>query len=315
MGFLDGLRGRDDDPQDDARELRVQQDLERLAAGGVPLAAEQRLRELAAGTTGFTSNLSVADFALTTLGRVEPVCQVMGSTVYKVGWRNYPWGGLFSRADAQLTELDTLTNAWNEARRLALGRLQQEAVIAGAHAVVDVTFEARRHDFLQDDIEIVVIGTAVRLPEGGRGADPVLTDLSLPDFTLLRKAGYAPVGIVTASSVWYVIPSRQTVKATSGWQRFQPNQELPEYTQGIYTARETALARCTDQALRHGAHGMVGMTIDQHVAVREVEQNNRTREDLIVTMHVLGTAIYDFGEHRPLDPTLIVRQNTERSPR
>jgi uncharacterized protein YbjQ (UPF0145 family) len=135
----------------------------------------------------------------------------------------------------------------------------------------------------------------------------------MPDVALLRQAGYAPVGVVTASSVWYVIPSRQTVQATSGWQRFQPNQELPEYTQGVYTARETAITRCTAQALEQGAQGMVGMSVEQDIDVREVEQNNRTREDLIVTMHVLGTAIYDYGEHRPLNPDVIVRQNPKRS--
>jgi uncharacterized protein YbjQ (UPF0145 family) len=311
MGFLDNLLGRDD-PEDDARELRIQQDLERLAQGGVPLAAEQRLEQLAAGTSGFTSNLSVSDYALASLERVQPICQVMGSSVYKVGWQNYPWGGFFSSSDPQLTELSQLTNAWNEARSLALQRLQREAAIAGAHAVVDVTFTGRRHDFLQDDIEIIVVGTAVRLPEGREGP-PVLSDLSLPDFTLLRKAGYAPVGVVTASSIWYVIPSRQTVNATSGWQRFQPNQELPEYTQGVYTARETALSRCTDQALEQGAQGMVGMVVEQDIDVREVEQNKRKRYDLIVTMHVLGTGIQAHGEHRPLNPDLIVRQNPERS--
>jgi uncharacterized protein YbjQ (UPF0145 family) len=312
VGFLDNILGKDD-PEDDARELRIQQDLDRLAQGGVPLAAEQRLSELAAGAGGFTSNLSVADYALASLERIQPICQVMGSSVYKVGWQNYPSGGLFSSSDPQLTELSPLTNAWNDARRLALQRLQCEAAIAGAHAVVDVTFTGRRHDFLQDDIEIIVIGTAVRLPDG-RGGPPILTDLSLPDFALLRRAGYAPVGVVTASSIWYVIPSRQTVRVTSGSQRFQPNQEFPDYTQGVYTAREAALSRCTAQALEQGAHGMVGMAVEQDIKVRKFENDARTRIHLIVTMHVLGTGIQEHGEHRPLNPELIVRQNSERSP-
>jgi hypothetical protein len=52
---------------------------------------------------------------------------------------------------------------------------------------------------------------------------------------------------------------------------------------------------------------MVGMTIDHHIATREVEQNG-TREDLIVTFHVLGTAIARHGEHSPLDPQTVVSQ-------
>ena len=65
-------------------------------------------------------------------------------------------------------------------------------------------------------------------------------------------------------------------------------------------ARENALARASAQATRLGAGGLIGMAIDHHIEVREVERNDVTREDLIVTFHVLGTAIVELGEHRPL---------------
>lgn len=303
MGFLDRFKG---DDEEDARDALREQDIARVEAGGIPSAAEQRLRELAAGTTGFTSALSVADFALTRLEAIRPVCQVMGSSVYKVGWQNYPWSTGWNR-DAQSVELRQLTEAWNDARKRSLDRLAEEASHAGCHAVVDVTFENRRHDFLSDEIEVVVNGTAVHLPEGGTAERPVLSDLSLPDFVLLRRGGYAPVGVVASTSVFYIVPSRDTRRLTTGWQRFQPNQELPDFTQGIYAAREEALARASHQAARLHADGLVGMTVDHHVAVREVEQNNTSREDLIVTFHVLGTAIVQHGEHEALNPETIVR--------
>jgi uncharacterized protein YbjQ (UPF0145 family) len=321
MGFLDRLvgGGDGDDPQREA-------DIRRVEAGGIPLAAEQRLRELGAGETAFTSELSVGAFALTRLDRVRPVCQVMGSSVYKVGWQSYPWTSWSS--DSIATELRQLTEAWNDARGRALARLEHEAELAGCHAVVGVTFDQNRHDFLSDEIEVVVRGTAVHLPErsgderrGEAGDEPtarqtrgrssdrvVLSDLSLADYTLLRRAGYAPVGVVAASSVWYIVPSWQTQRLTTGWQRFQPNQELPDFTQGLYYARETAIGRATSDAQLLGAHGMVGVSVDEHVGHREVEQNNRERVDLIVTFHVLGTAIVELGEHRKLDVRTIVRQ-------
>lgn len=323
MGFLDKLRGSDS-PEEEAAEAareaaathaaaRREQDLARLQAGSIPVAAEERLRELAAGTTGFTSNLSVGDFALSRLDGVRPIAQVMGSSVYKVGWRNYPWGSSWGSGGGSITELTTLSEAWNEARRLALGRLAEEARVSGCHAVVDVTFSARNHDFLTDEIEIVVIGTAVHLPEGGRDGPPVLTDLSMPDFTLLRRGGYVPVGVVTATSVFYVLASADTRRMTTGWQRTKPNQEIPDFTQGVYTARETALGRASAQAQALGAQGLVGVQIDNRIEIREVEQNNTSREDLIVTFHVVGTGIYQHAGHRPLDPQLYVRQN--RRPR
>ncbi|MEA2301584.1 MAG: hypothetical protein QOE44_2119 [Solirubrobacteraceae bacterium] len=324
MGLLDFLKGRgggdDDDlpegssgegdraaPDDapDSEEVR-EQDIARIEAGGIPFAAEQRLKELAAGTTGFTSGLSVADFALTRLEAIRPVCQVMGTSVYKVGWQRYPWSTGW-RTGAQLTELDALTHAWNDARARALARLAEEAAHAGCHAVVDVTFENRRHDFLADEIEIVVNGTAVHLPEGGTADRPILTDLSMPDYVLLRRGGYAPVGVVASTSVFYVVPSYDTRRLTTGWQRFQANQELTDFTQGIYAARERALGRANDQATRLGAGGLVGMNVEHRVEIREVEQNDNKREDLIITFHVLGTAIAPHGDHLRLDPQTIVR--------
>jgi uncharacterized protein YbjQ (UPF0145 family) len=310
MGFLDRLRGGGSSDEDPEAQARRDQDIARVEGGGIPLAAEQRIRELAAGGTAFTSGLSVADFALSRLEDVRPICQVMGSSVYKVGWQNYPWSG--SWGDGSLTELRQLTDAWNHARALALGRLEQEARLAGCHAVVDVTFGANRHEFLSGELEIVVNGTAVHLPEGGE--TPVLTDLSLPDYTLLRRAGYAPVGVVTSTSVFYVVPGRSTRRAANrggGWFA-APNQELPDFTQGVYAAREMALARATAQAERLGAGGMIGMQIEHKIDTRETGSENNKRIDLIVTFHTLGTAIAEAGEHRPLDLRTIVRQGAAR---
>jgi uncharacterized protein YbjQ (UPF0145 family) len=246
----------------------------------------------------FTSGLSVGDFALTGLTGVRPVCQVMGSSVYRVGWQSYPWGSLGGSLSTELTQL---TTAWNTARRLALGRLEEEARSAGAHAVVDVTFDDRRHDFLSDEIEIVVNGTAVRL-DGPAPDRPVLTDLSMPDYVLLHRGGYQPVGVVASTSVFYVVPGQRTRRATTGWGWAQPNQELTDFTRGVYEAREMALGRASTQAERLGAAGMVGVSIDHHVATREIDQGGGRRVDLIVTFHVLGTAIAPHGAHRPLAP-------------
>src|SRR3954452_9893435 len=92
MGFLNRLLGGggDEDPEAAARR---EADIERVAGGGIPLAAEERIRELAGGGTAFTSGLPVGDFALAVQDRVRPICQVMGSSVYKVGWQNFPWSG------------------------------------------------------------------------------------------------------------------------------------------------------------------------------------------------------------------------------
>ena len=283
MGFLDRLLGGgDDDPE---AERRAAEDVARVERGGIPLSAEQRIRELAGGGTAFTSGLSIGDFALSRLEAVRPICQVMGSSVYKVGWQNFPWGSGWGNR-ALLTELRPLTDAWNHARALALGRLAQEAELAGCHAVVDVSFAGNRHAFLSDEIEIVVNGTAVHLPDErsgddgaarGSGGRPVLTDLSLPDYTLLRRSGYRPVGIVASTSVFYIVPGWKTRQATTGWQRFQRNQELTDFTQGVYAARETALARASAQAEALGAGGLIGVTVEHDIDAPRSRQRRQAR--------------------------------------
>jgi uncharacterized protein YbjQ (UPF0145 family) len=309
FGFLKRLGGDDDDDGGDALERRREQDIERIEQGGLPASAHERLTELAAREDFFTSGLAVSDFALTTLHEVRPVAQVMGSSVYKVGWQRYPWGSSWS--GGSITELRTLTDAWNRARTLAIGRLDQEARLAGADAVIDVSFENRRHEFLDDEIEIVINGTAVRMPPTvaprADGA-PRLSDLSTADVTLLHRSGYDVAGIVCATSVTYVSASAQTRRATVGWQRFSGNVELTDFTQGVYTARENALGRAQADAARLGADGVVGVDLDVDVEVREWEQNDTKYEDLVVTVHVLGTAITQRGEHEPMNPGLIVRQ-------
>ena len=158
MGFLDRLLGGSDD-EDPARAT----DIARVAPAesrSPPSSASASWRAAAPRSP----RASRWPISRSTTARACPICQVMGSSVYKVGWQNYPWGSDWGD-DASLIELRPLTDAWNHARSLALGRLAEEARIAGCHAVVDVTFANTRHEFLAGEIEIAVNGTAVHLPE------------------------------------------------------------------------------------------------------------------------------------------------------
>lgn len=307
-------RSNEEEAADEVRETALAVDLERLAAGGIPAAAERRVADIAArGGSFFTSGLSVGDFALLHRDQVRPIAQVQGSSVYKLGWRSYPWGRS-GWGQGSITELEWLTTAWNEARRLAIGRLREEARHAGADAVLDVTFEQRQHDFVSDSVEVIVRGTAAHVPrradDGRHGDEPRLSDLSAPDWVLLHQAGHRAVGVVAATSAVYVAASAQTRRITTGWQRWQGNQEIGDFTQGVYTARELALTRAQDQALALGAEGLVGASLDVAADIREYEVNDTKYEDLIVTAHVLGTAIVADSPSPPppTAPTLIVRQ-------
>ena len=120
---------------------------------------------------------------------------------------------------------------------------------------------------------------------------------------------------MTSTSVFYIVPSRQTRRMTTGWQRFQPNQELAGLHPGrLRGARERDRARDRAGAARSAPAASSGCSVEHHIDVREVEQNNQTREDLIVTFHILGTAIAPHGEHVPLDPQTILRLGVTTRP-
>ncbi len=117
-----------------ACEQEQAQSLARVEAGGITLAAERRLREISEqGGGAFTSDLSVADFALCRRLGLAPLSQVMGTSIYQIGYQP-PLYGL----QAEMSELTTISQAWNESRDRAFGRLARETASVGADAVVGV---------------------------------------------------------------------------------------------------------------------------------------------------------------------------------
>ena len=277
----------------EAGELSAARDatsLQRIVEGRIPLAASERLERFAAGhgPAPFSSDLSVDEFnALARLG-VEPIAQVMGSSIYHVGWQptyyNVP------------TEVRVLSDAYNESRRLALGRLLEEAQACGADAVVGLHIDTGAHDWAAGAVEFIALGTAVRLPSRMRTADSqtVLSDLSGQEFALLCNAGVRPVGIAAHTSVHYIPASAQIQRAQgSMWGASWANQELSDFTRGVYEAREKALGFITAQVRAVGGEGVIGVELSQHSRTHAVKRGLYDSQDLEVTFHVMGTVIIE----------------------
>jgi uncharacterized protein YbjQ (UPF0145 family) len=288
------FRRRSRDP-DQAR--RTEESLRALEAGGIPLAAAERLDEFRrSGDRFFTSALSVNELALTREAGFRPLTQVMGSCFYRTGWQAYPWGAGagWGLGDGQTFELEQQTGAWNEARRLALDRLSEEAHRADADAVVGVTLLRRHHDWAAGLIEFVVVGTAVRSERYDLGGKTVISNLSGQDFSKLFRHGFWPAGLVAGSTVAYVASGWAQQQSSRGWGSGRlRNQEMPDYTRGIYDARALAMERVSRQAHAVHAHGVVGVAIER--SQHELERSgNSGYTDLIIEMHVLGTAVIEL---------------------
>jgi uncharacterized protein YbjQ (UPF0145 family) len=287
-------------PSEDAAQ-RAAESLRAVEAGGLPLAARDRLAKVGRQTSGsYSTDLSTNEFLLLRQTGFRPITQVMGSCFYNVGWQYMPGG--YGFMSGQVFELDVPTKAWQEARRLALSRLAEEARLAGADAVVGVRIERGAYEWARGVVEFIAVGTAVKCDRFDIGEDkPVLSNLSGQDFAKLYLNGYWPVGIVAGTTLVYAMTGWQQ-QASSGWM-FSPNQELPDFTRGVHAARQAAMHRVHAQAADLGSPaGLVGMRFELETEEVERSTGNDTEvTDMIVIVHALGTAIVELA-NRP-EPT------------
>lgn len=293
---------------------RAEESVRAIEAGGIPVAATERLTKLREGGSNFfTSDLTTNEFLLVRQAGFRPLTQVMGSCFYNVGWQNMPMGGYWGYSSGGIMELEVQSAAWNEARRLAFSRLEQEAKLAGADAVLGVRITRGSYDWAQGLIEFAAVGTAV-VSDGFEFEDEIfLSSLSGQEFASLVRRGWMPIGITAGSTVSYVMGGMQTVQALSGYRARMQNQELSELTEGVYAARQLTMRHVERQGHELHAAGIVGMQIEQHQHRREVDQNGYKRLDLIVTMHVIGTAVAQIDDPDEPPPTYIALRLNEES--
>ena len=290
-------RRRPQPPTDEERQA-AEVDLERIRQGGIPLGAEERLKRVATSRTPFfTSDLSAKEYALAEASGLQPVAQVMGSSVVQHGWVGTQSGFYVAG------EISGLSEPWNMARSRAFDRMRQEAQLADADGVIGIEITTGS---LGDagNLELVVFGTAVRdstLPAHPSGRLGMCT-LSGQDVDKLRRIGAEVrdvVGHTTVLSVQLGMNSAWVMNTSGmfgGGSRM--NAEITEIAGGVYAARDRAMAVVRRQASAAGANGIVVSTLQHSIDHYEYEQGGYKYHYFHVTMHVLGTAIR-FGAREP----------------
>jgi uncharacterized protein YbjQ (UPF0145 family) len=258
----------------------------RVAQGGIPLRAIERLAEEAGPQRRlFTSDLSVNEFLLARDVACEPISQVMGSSIYYVGQ--------IADYKGATGEIAVISNAHRESRRLALSRLQQEAALVGADAVVGAHLRDRMitmgnrgkgGDDGGEVLEFTVVGTAIRAPWITHPpGQPIVTDLSGQDLWALARDGYEPCGFLfefCRYHVWHV---------TQG--SFGAGSELTQASDAVEQARSIAGNKLVQQAIAFQAEFVVGS--DVSFKVKEVPCGFRecTLDDLDVDVSWFCTGI------------------------
>lgn len=260
--------------------------IERVARGGIPLRAEERLAEEAGPNRRlFTSDLSVSEFLMVSDVGCTPISQVMGSSIYHVAQ--------IADYKGRTGELTVISEGHRESRRLALSRLYQEAAVVGADAVIGVHLNERMVTMGKrgkggDDggeiLEFTVVGTAVKAPFIRHApGQPVLTDLSGQDLWALAQDGFEPCGFLfefCRYHVWHVTKGAQTGAG-----------ELGSASDAVERARAIAVEKLLAQATQFGAEFVVGSEVK--VSLREVPCGfgGCELDDVDVDVSCFGTGI------------------------
>ena len=201
------------------------------------------LKENAPDAGSTTSDLSIdEELNLHSIGW-EPVQLVSGLSVFSTPAGLWNWGQ---------GEIVAAGEAHEQAFKYAIKRIHGEAAMAGGHGVVGVHVERRVYS---THIEISLLGTAVR-PVGAKAVDAsavFVSDLSARDFAMLMVAGWQPLGLATGAS--FVYAPRRTVGTVL--QQQSQNVELKNFTEAMYSARETAMERMQRDALALRGSGVV----------------------------------------------------------
>jgi uncharacterized protein YbjQ (UPF0145 family) len=222
-----------------------------------PEAAEGRLaRTAGAAQAGvFTSDLSVSEYVLLGEAGFEPLGFVVGSSIYHVGLQTGRW--------SQNQELQVLTQAMYHARELAMDRMRAEADALEADGIVGMQLRLQMYAWGENCLEFIATGTAVRHLDGqGSHRAPdgraFTSDLSAQDFFRLLAAGAVPVAFVLGTCVYHIAHQGMM----QSLRQIGQNQEMVPFTQGVYEARELALARMQAESEAARASGIVGVTVE-----------------------------------------------------
>ena len=154
-----------------------------LAQNRSPDFVAERLQAASAGRTPWVATMTPAELRLARSHGLRPLATVSGTCWFHYGWS---W-----------------TEGHGEGWAIALERIGQEAIAAGANAVVDVRMRTTRLG-IGASMDFTLVGTAVRLDGLPPSSHPVIATVPALEFVRLLEAGIVPVGIAVGAHYEYI---------------------------------------------------------------------------------------------------------------
>ncbi|HEY6538105.1 MAG TPA: heavy metal-binding domain-containing protein [Candidatus Dormibacteraeota bacterium] len=297
MRFLRRGSGPSEPAEDAALRLaRAERSRQLVEGGGIPIEAEERIRRHLAEGGAWTSDLSVDELAaLSGLG-YQPVAQVLGSSLYRLGWINTGWNqgpgigigmrGAYAWGAMQPEENSALTRSLLEARARAVHRLELEAQGLHADGVVGVRLKVSHWDWAQGMSEFTVLGTAVRRIDGPHEAEPFTSTLTGQDLAKLFSTGYFPLRLVMGASAQQAVAIfGRGFGGYAAW----TNSEIGAFSRAMHQAQTASRQRIGLEAGQAGANGVVGVDFSSQVI--EYGTGSEAVLGRIVEWVILGTAV------------------------
>jgi len=233
-----------------------------LARDTLPHFVKQRLQDAASGRLPWMSTMTPAELLQSRQLGIRPIAMVSGTIWYHYGWS---W-----------------TNGHPEGWHSALERMKQEALAAGANAVVDVklrTLDMRA----KDSMDFTVIGTAVKVEGLPPSTNPIIATVSAVEFVRLLKEGIVPTGVAIGAEYDWLRGLYFNPAATGTWWNL-PLDGLTDFWRRV---RQKAVRN-----LRHDTQ-RIGNGVLAHTYFEQLFKVEREKQppDFLARFIVLGTAV------------------------
>jgi hypothetical protein len=291
QGVVGAVTSASADPAEAARQqARADEWTRALRQNAVPGFVSERLRHTATGRLPWVSTASPADLLTAHTHGIETLGMVAGNCWYHFG---YSW-----------------TEGHRDGWHSAIARLQHEAALMGAHAIVEVRMKTRVGEDGGNSMDYSVSGTAITIRGFPDQRVPMVATVSQLEFARLIEAGILPVGLaVGACYDWFTDIYGRADGVGSWW-----NMELDDLSIFQHRVRYNALSNLRDDASRQRGTGVLGRVQFSEMFRQEGAEGSPKR---FLCRHIaFGTVVqHRRGQHQSISPraVLMLRGSGARS--